>query len=51
MEPSRPRPAPNAQVDLEQIPSITFRGLRHSFVAILVAAGRNVREVSLKGWA
>ena len=28
------------------IPSITFHGLRHSFVAILVAAGCNVREVS-----
>jgi integrase len=27
------------------IPSITFHGLRHSFVAILVAAGCNVREV------
>jgi integrase len=27
-------------------PSITFHGLRHSFVAILVAAGCNVREVS-----
>ena len=25
---------------------ITFHGLRHSFVAILVAAGCNVREVS-----
>jgi integrase len=25
---------------------ITFHGLRHSFVAIMVAAGRNVREVS-----
>ena len=29
-----------------RIPSITFHGLRHSFVAILVAAGCNVREVS-----
>ena len=28
------------------IPGITFHGLRHSFVAILVAAGCNVREVS-----
>ena len=28
------------------IPSITFHGLRHSFVAILVAAGCKVREVS-----
>ena len=28
------------------IPSITYHGLRHSFVAILVAAGCNVREVS-----
>lgn len=28
------------------ITSITFHGLRHSFVAILVAAGCNVREVS-----
>jgi integrase len=28
------------------IPSITFHGLRHSFVAILVAAGCNLREVS-----
>src|SRR5215217_536467 len=28
------------------IPSITFHGLRHSFVAILVAAGCNAREVS-----
>jgi integrase len=28
------------------IPSITFHGLRHSFVAILVAAGCNIREVS-----
>ena len=28
------------------IPSITLHGLRHSFVAILVAAGCNVREVS-----
>jgi integrase len=28
---------------------ITFHGLRHSFVAILVAAGCNVREVS--DWA
>jgi hypothetical protein len=28
------------------IPSITFHGLRHSFVAILIAAGCNVREVS-----
>jgi integrase len=28
------------------IPSITFHGLRHSFEAILVAAGCNVREVS-----
>ena len=27
-------------------PQITFHGLRHSFVAILVAAGCNVREVS-----
>ena len=25
---------------------ITFHGLRHSFVAIMVAAGCNVREVS-----
>ncbi len=25
---------------------VTFHGLRHSFVAILVAAGCNVREVS-----
>jgi integrase len=25
---------------------VTFDGLRHSFVAILVAAGCNVREVS-----
>jgi len=29
-----------------RIPSITFHGLRHSVVAILVAAGCNVREVS-----
>ena len=28
------------------LPGITFHGLRHSFVAILVAAGCNVREVS-----
>ncbi len=28
------------------LPPITFHGLRHSFVAILVAAGCNVREVS-----
>ena len=28
------------------LPDITFHGLRHSFVAILVAAGCNVREVS-----
>ena len=28
------------------VPKITFHGLRHSFVAILVAAGCNVREVS-----
>ena len=27
---------------------VTFHGLRHSFVAILVAAGCNVREVSEK---
>jgi integrase len=29
--------------------SITFHGLRHSFVAILVAAGCNVREVRVGG--
>ncbi len=28
------------------VPGITFHGLRHSFVAIMVAAGCNVREVS-----
>jgi len=28
------------------LPGITFYGLRHSFVAIMVAAGCNVREVS-----
>ena len=28
------------------VPGITFHGLRHSFVAILVAAGCNAREVS-----
>ena len=28
------------------LPGITFHGLRHSFVAIMVAAGCNVREVS-----
>ena len=28
------------------LPGITFHGLRHSLVAILVAAGCNVREVS-----
>jgi integrase len=28
------------------IPNVTYHGLRHSFVAILVAAGCNVREVS-----
>jgi integrase len=28
------------------LPGVTFHGLRHSFVAILVAAGCNVREVS-----
>ena len=28
------------------LPGITFHGLRHNFVAILVAAGCNVREVS-----
>ncbi len=28
------------------LPDITFHGLRHSLVAILVAAGCNVREVS-----
>jgi integrase len=30
---------------------ITFHGLRHSFVAILVAAGCNVREVLRVGWS
>lgn len=30
-------------------PAFTFHGLRHSFLAILVAAGSNVREVS--AWA
>jgi|SRR5215217_5646430 len=34
---------PSAQSD---VPKITLHGLRHSFVAILVAAGCNVREVS-----
>ncbi len=29
-----------------QLPGVTFHTLRHSFVAILVAAGCNVREVS-----
>lgn len=33
-------------VQRAQLPGITFHGLRHSFVAILVAAGCNVREVS-----
>ena len=28
------------------LPGVTFHGLRHSFVAILMAAGCNVREVS-----
>ena len=28
------------------LPGITFQGLRHSFVAIMVAAGCKVREVS-----
>ena len=28
------------------VPGITFHGLRHSFVAIMVAAGCNVREAS-----
>ena len=29
-----------------ELDDITFHGLRHSFVAIMVAAGCNVREVS-----
>ena len=33
-------------VERAGLPRITFHGLRHSFVAILVAAGCNVREVS-----
>jgi integrase len=33
-------------VDRAGLPGITFHGLRHSFVAIMVAAGCNVREVS-----
>jgi len=33
-------------VKLAGLGDITFHGLRHSFVAILVAAGCNVREVS-----
>lgn len=33
-------------VEAADLPGLTFHGLRHSFVAILVAAGCNVREVS-----
>jgi integrase len=33
-------------VERAGLDSFTFHGLRHSFVAILVAAGCNVREVS-----
>jgi integrase len=33
-------------VNRTRLGAVTFHGLRHSFVAILVAAGCNVREVS-----
>ena len=36
----------HAPTSRDGIPSLTFHGLRHSFAAILVAAGCNVREVS-----
>ncbi len=43
---SRPRTQTWPAVEQSGVPKITFHGLRHSFVAILVAAGCNVREVS-----
>jgi integrase len=35
-----------AAAERTRLLGVTFHGLRHSFVAILVAAGCNVREVS-----
>jgi hypothetical protein len=38
--------SPASATTVSSLPGITFQGMRHSFVAILVAAGCNVRDVS-----